>query len=65
MFYISGRRARVLVISAWLISIIFSIPVIFLFEEKPVQGTFLYFYSIPDKILNTIPINKYFKIIIF
>ncbi|GLV39251.1 Crustacean cardioactive peptide receptor [Carabus blaptoides fortunei] len=34
----SWRRARVLVISAWLISILFSVPEIFLFEEKPIEG---------------------------
>ncbi|GLV39252.1 Crustacean cardioactive peptide receptor [Carabus blaptoides fortunei] len=34
----SWRRARALVISAWIISIIFSIPEIFLFEEKPIEG---------------------------
>ncbi|XP_076237910.1 crustacean cardioactive peptide receptor [Calliopsis andreniformis] len=36
----SGRwwRARALVIAAWGLSALFSVPIIFLYEEKPIQG---------------------------
>ncbi|XP_069697680.1 cardioacceleratory peptide receptor-like isoform X2 [Periplaneta americana] len=34
----SWRRARVLVAAAWVLSAFFSIPIIILYEEKPVQG---------------------------
>jgi neuropeptide S receptor 1 len=33
----SWKRARVLVILAWLLSFVFSLPTIFLFEEKPIE----------------------------
>ncbi|CAH1115590.1 unnamed protein product [Psylliodes chrysocephalus] len=33
----SWKRARMLVILAWLVSVLFSLPTIFLFEEKPVE----------------------------
>ncbi|XP_044267776.1 cardioacceleratory peptide receptor-like isoform X2 [Tribolium madens] len=34
----SWKRARLLVVLAWLLSILFSLPTVFLFEEKPVQN---------------------------
>ncbi|KAK9731432.1 7 transmembrane receptor (rhodopsin family) [Popillia japonica] len=34
----SWKRARVLVVIAWMLSFLFSSPTIFLFEEKPVEG---------------------------
>ncbi|XP_044728669.1 uncharacterized protein LOC123292172 [Chrysoperla carnea] len=34
----SWRRARVLITTAWTLSFLFSIPMLFLFEEKPIQG---------------------------
>ncbi|CAG9858726.1 unnamed protein product [Phyllotreta striolata] len=33
----SWKRARLLVILAWMVSILFSLPTIFLFEEKPIE----------------------------
>ncbi|XP_076255315.1 cardioacceleratory peptide receptor-like isoform X2 [Rhynchophorus ferrugineus] len=33
----SSKRAKLLVILAWLVSIIFSLPTLFLFEEKPIE----------------------------
>ncbi|XP_074030849.1 cardioacceleratory peptide receptor 2 isoform X2 [Leptinotarsa decemlineata] len=33
----SWKRARLLVVLAWVLSILFSLPAIFLFEEKPVE----------------------------
>lgn len=35
---VTGRRARLLIASAWIISVIFSSPIIFLYEEKIIQG---------------------------
>ncbi|GJQ70238.1 GPRVPR1 [Trypoxylus dichotomus] len=34
----SWKRARVLVVIAWMLSFLFSSPTIFLFEEKPIEG---------------------------
>ncbi|XP_072399208.1 cardioacceleratory peptide receptor-like isoform X3 [Diabrotica undecimpunctata] len=34
---IAGKRARMLIVLAWMFSIIFSLPVIFLFEETPIE----------------------------
>jgi hypothetical protein len=36
--YVLGRRARVLVMVAWLLSVLFSTPIIVLYEERLVQG---------------------------
>lgn len=36
--YVLGRRARVLVLAAWLLSILFSTPIFVLYEERLVQG---------------------------
>ncbi|CAG9825079.1 unnamed protein product [Phaedon cochleariae] len=33
----SWKRARMLVVLAWMLSILFSLPTVFLFEEKPVE----------------------------
>ncbi|KDR18368.1 Cardioacceleratory peptide receptor [Zootermopsis nevadensis] len=33
-----GRRARLLVAVAWVISAIFSVPIVILYHEKPIQG---------------------------
>ncbi|XP_057670838.1 cardioacceleratory peptide receptor-like isoform X2 [Diorhabda carinulata] len=33
----SWKRARMLVVLAWMVSILFSLPTIFLFEEKPIE----------------------------
>lgn len=42
MFYdlckIVGRRARRLVAGAWLLSAIFSLPMVILYEEQVIQG---------------------------
>nr|XP_031826741.1 cardioacceleratory peptide receptor isoform X1 [Nomia melanderi] len=35
---ITGWRARALVVAAWSLSALFSIPIIFLYEEKAIQG---------------------------
>lgn len=40
LILISGNRARGLIVSAWLISIVFSIPILILYEIKVVQGMF-------------------------
>ncbi|XP_017781001.1 PREDICTED: cardioacceleratory peptide receptor-like isoform X2 [Nicrophorus vespilloides] len=34
----SWKRAKVLVVIAWALSFIFSLPTVFLFEEKPIEG---------------------------
>ncbi|XP_046979210.1 cardioacceleratory peptide receptor-like [Schistocerca americana] len=34
----SWRRARLLVVSAWLLSFLFSVPIIIFYEEKTIQG---------------------------
>ena len=36
--YLLGRRARVLVLAAWLLSVLFSTPIFVLYEERLVQG---------------------------
>lgn len=38
----TGRRARILIGSAWIISILFSSPITVLYEEKVIQGTYIY-----------------------
>jgi hypothetical protein len=47
-----GRRARLLVAVAWVISAIFSVPIVILYHEKPIQGKK---YS-----LMTSPFTRYF-----
>ncbi|KAF5298330.1 hypothetical protein FQR65_LT01108, partial [Abscondita terminalis] len=34
----SWKRARILVVIAWLLSAVFALPTMFLFEEKPIEG---------------------------
>ncbi|KAB0798092.1 hypothetical protein PPYR_09085 [Photinus pyralis] len=34
----SWKRARILVVIAWLLSALFALPTMFLFEEKPIEG---------------------------
>jgi len=36
--YVLGRRARVLILAAWLLSFLFSTPIFVLYEERLVQG---------------------------
>jgi hypothetical protein len=38
----AGRRARILVASAWLLSFCFSIPIAIFYEEKRIQGNAQY-----------------------
>nr|CAD7586140.1 unnamed protein product [Timema genevievae] len=44
----SGRRARVLVATAWVLSALFSIPIIILYEEKYVQGKLQCWIDFPE-----------------
>lgn len=46
----AGWRARALVITAWVLSALFSMPIIFLYEEKRVQ-VYVYFW-IPKRLKN-------------
>jgi len=39
-----GWRARALIITAWSLSALFSVPMIFLYEEKRIQVTYVYIY---------------------
>jgi hypothetical protein len=36
---LAGRRARILVATAWLLSFCFSVPIAIFYEEKKIQGT--------------------------
>ena len=36
--YVLGRRAKALVLAAWLLSVLFSTPIFVLYEERLVQG---------------------------
>jgi len=36
--YVLGRRARALVLAAWVLSVLFSTPIFVLYEERLVQG---------------------------
>jgi len=38
MFLSLGRRARLLVAVAWVISAIFSVPILILYHETPIEG---------------------------
>jgi hypothetical protein len=38
VFLSLGRRARLLVTVAWIISAIFSVPIVILYRETPIQG---------------------------
>lgn len=39
-----GKRAKTLIALAWIVSTLFSIPMLFLYEEKIVQGKFDIFF---------------------
>lgn len=42
MFLCAGRRARALILGAWLLSFLFCVPMLFLFNEANVEGKLRY-----------------------
>ncbi|KAJ8981893.1 hypothetical protein NQ317_007285 [Molorchus minor] len=45
----SWRRAKCLIIAAWLFSVLFSIPILILYEEKVIQGQFQCWIEFSDQ----------------